>query len=98
MAPEQRQIGNGPGPINEHAAYLREACHQLQDVEKGRLDQIPWKIVQQFVSCTVALAGKVQQQPALREILHHVQNTAKCTENIQRDVSIIRNSTGLDTT
>ncbi|KMU79493.1 hypothetical protein CISG_01911 [Coccidioides immitis RMSCC 3703] len=92
MAPKWPQVNNGPEHINEHATYLREACHQLQAVDKGRQNQIPWNIVQKYLESTIALAGKVLQQPALSEILHHAQDAAKCTQIIQKDVSIIKNS------
>ncbi|EEH22248.2 hypothetical protein PABG_04459 [Paracoccidioides brasiliensis Pb03] len=92
------QVNNGPEHINEHAAYLREACHQLQAVDKGRQNQVPWNIVQQYLTSTIALVGKVLQQPPMSDILHQVQDAVKCTQNIQRDVSIIKNSVGLSTT
>ncbi|KMU89939.1 hypothetical protein CIHG_07622 [Coccidioides immitis H538.4] len=97
MAPKWPQVNNGPEHINEHATYLREACHQLQAVDKGRQNQIPWNIVQKYLESTIALAGKVLQQPALSEILHHAQDAAKCTQIIQKDVSIIKNSVGFGT-
>ncbi|EEH39491.2 hypothetical protein PAAG_08760 [Paracoccidioides lutzii Pb01] len=87
-----RTVNNGPEHINEHATYLREACHQLQAVDKGRQNQVPWNIVQQYIASTIALAGKVLRQPPMSDILHHVQDAVKCTQNIQRDVSIIKNS------
>ena len=97
MAPKWPQVNNGPEHINEHAAYLREACNQLQAVDRGRQNQVPWNIVHSFIASTIALAGKVLQQPAMSEILHHIQDTAKCTQNIQRDVSVIKNSVGTGT-
>ncbi|KAJ5652975.1 hypothetical protein N7507_010401 [Penicillium longicatenatum] len=69
-------VNNGPENINEHATYLKEACNQLQAVDRGRQNQVPWKIVQQYVASTVALIGK----------------------NIQKDITIIKNSVGLSTT
>ncbi|KAF3484323.1 uncharacterized protein GIQ15_03647 [Arthroderma uncinatum] len=94
MAPKWPQVNNGPEHINEHAAYLREACHQLQALGQ---DQVPWNIVQKYITSTIALVGKVLQQPAISDILHHIQDTTRCTQNIQRDVSIIKNSVGLNT-
>lgn len=38
------------------------------------------------------------QQPAMSEILHYIQNTAKYTQNIQRNVTIIKSSVGLSIT
>jgi hypothetical protein len=97
MAPKWPEVNNGPEHINEHATYLREACHQLQDVEKGRQNQVPWKIVQQYISSTIALTSKVLQQPPMSDILHQMQDAVKCTQNIQRDVLVIKNSVGLST-
>jgi hypothetical protein len=53
--------------------------------------------VQQYISSTIALASKVLQQPPLSDILHHMQDAVKCTQNIQRDVLIIKSSVGLST-
>ncbi|KAM3518999.1 hypothetical protein MY4038_009915 [Beauveria bassiana] len=97
MAPKWPQVNNGPEHINEHAAYLREACNQLQALERGRQNQVPWNIVQQYLESTISLVGKVLRQPALREILQQVKDAAKCTQNIQSDVTIIKNSVGLGT-
>ncbi|KAM3537313.1 hypothetical protein ARSEF1564_009766 [Beauveria bassiana] len=41
---------------------------------------------------------KVLRQPALREILQQVKDAAKCTQNIQNDITIIKNSVRLSTT
>lgn len=97
MAPRWPQVNNGPEHINEHAAYLREACSQLQAVNRGRQSQIPWNIVQSYLVSAIALAGKVLQQPALHEVLHHVRDAVQCTQSIQRDVLVIKNSVGLST-
>ncbi|KIM93114.1 hypothetical protein OIDMADRAFT_66969, partial [Oidiodendron maius Zn] len=98
MAPRWPQINNGPEHINEHATYLREACNQLQAAEKGRSNQIPWNVVQPYIVSTIALIGKVLQQPAMSEILQQIQDTAKGIQNIQRDITIIRSSVGVSTT
>ncbi|KAK8140875.1 hypothetical protein G3M48_001540, partial [Beauveria asiatica] len=98
MAPKWPQVNNGPEHINEHATYLREACNQLQAVDRGRHNQVPWNIVQPYLESTILLIGKVLRQPALREILQQVKDAAKCTQNIQNDVTIIKNSVGLSTT
>jgi hypothetical protein len=98
MAPRWPQVNNGPENINEHAPYLKEACNQLHAVDRGRQNQVPWNIVQQYVASTVALIGKVLRQPAIDDILQHVQDAAKCTQNIQKDITIIKNSVGLSTT
>ncbi|CAK7212817.1 hypothetical protein SBRCBS47491_001593 [Sporothrix bragantina] len=45
----------------------------------------------------MALASKVLRQPALSEVLHHVKDAVQCTQNIQRDVMVIKNSVGLST-
>lgn len=95
MAPKWPQINNGPEHINEHVTYLREACHQLQAVDKNRQNQVSWNIVQQYITSTIALAGKVLRQPSMSDILHHVQDAVKCTQNIQRDVSIIKSFVSL---
>ena len=97
MAPKWPQVNTGPEHINEHATYLREACHQLQAVDRGRHSQVPWNIVHSYIASTIALASKVLQQPAISEILHHVKDAVQCTQNIQRDVSVIKNSVGLST-
>ena len=97
MAPKWPQVNNGPEHINEHAAYLREACNQLQAVDRGRQNQVPWNIVQAYIDSTIALASKVLRQPALSEVLHHIKDAAQCTQNIQRDVLVIKNSVGLST-
>jgi hypothetical protein len=98
MAPKWPQVNSGPDPINEHATYLREACNQLQAVDRGRQNQVPWNIIQPYIASTIALIGKVLQQPAMSEILHHIQDAAKCTQNIQRDITVIKTSVGLSTT
>lgn len=97
MAPKWPQINNGPEHINEHAAYLREACNQLQP-RGDKINQVPWHIVQSYIASAIALAGKVLLQPALSEVLHHVKDAAQCTQNIQRDVMVIKNSVGLTAT
>lgn len=98
MAPKWPQVNNGPEHINEHATYLREACNQLQAVDRGRQNQVPWNIVQPYIASTITLIGKVLRQPAMSEILHHIQDAAKCTQNIQRDITVIKSSVGLSTT
>lgn len=97
MAPRWPQVNNGPEHINEHATYLKEACHQLQAVDRGRQTQVPWNIVQPYLESTIALVGKVLRQPALREVLQQVKEAAQCTQNIQNDITIIKNSVGLST-
>ena len=97
MAPKWPQVNNGPEHINEHATYLREACNQLQDVERGKVNQVPWNIVQQYVASTLVLIGKVLRQPAMSEVLQQIQDAAKCAQNIQKDVTIIKSSVGLST-
>jgi len=98
MAPKWPQVNNGPEHINEHATYLREACNNLQAVDRGRHNQVPWNIVQPYIASTIALISKVLQQPAMSEILHHIQDATKCTQNIQRDITVIKSSVGLSTT
>ncbi|KAH8753295.1 hypothetical protein F5883DRAFT_432554, partial [Diaporthe sp. PMI_573] len=88
----------GPEHINVHATYLKEACNQLQAVDRGRQNQVPWHIVQPYLESTIALIGKVLRQPGVGEILQHVRDAARCTQNIQKDVTIIKNSVGLSTT
>ena len=97
MAPRWPRVTNGPEHINEHATYLREACNQLQAVDRGRQNQVPWNIVQPYLESTLALVGKVLRQPALGEVLQHVQAAAKCTQSLQADITIIKNSVGLST-
>jgi len=97
MASRWQQVNNCPEHINEHATYLREACNQLQAVDRGRQNQIPWSVIQPYLASTIALIGKVLRQPAMGEILQHVQDAAKCTQNIQKDITIIKNSVGLST-
>jgi hypothetical protein len=97
MAPKWPQVNNGPEHINEHATYLREACHQMQAVDRGKQNQVPWQIVQSYIASTIALVGKVLQQLAMSEILHHIQDAAKNTQNIQRDILVFKNSVGLST-
>jgi hypothetical protein len=96
--PVIRDIPVSPTHINEHATYLREACNQLQAVDRGRQNQIPWNIVQPYIASTIALIGKVLQQPAMSVILQQIQDAAKCTQNIQRDITVIKSSVGLSTT
>ena len=98
MAPKWPQVNNGPEHINEHATYLKEVCNQLQAVDRGRHNQVPWNIVQTYLDSTIVLIGKVLRQPALREVLQQVKDAAKCTQSIQHDVTIIKNSVGLSTT
>jgi hypothetical protein len=97
MAPKWPQVNNGPEHINEHATYLREACNQLQTVDRGRINQVPWNIVQPYLASTIALIGKVLQQPTIGEILQQIQDVTKCTQNIQRDITVIKSSAGLST-
>lgn len=92
MAPRWPQVNNGPVHINEHATYLREACNQLQAADKGRANQIPWNIVRPYISSTLALIGKVLQQPSVGEVLHRVQDAAKDIRTIQKDVTDVKNS------
>jgi hypothetical protein len=92
MAPKWPLVNNGPEHINEHATYLRDACNQLQAVDRGRQNQVPWNIVQPYITSTIALIGKVLQQPAMSEILHHIQDAAKW------DITVIKTSVGLSTT
>src|SRR6201996_88652 len=98
MAPRWPQVNMGPEHINEHATYLREACHQLQAVDKGRANQIPWNVVQSYLASTVALIGKVLQQPSVGEVLHRIQDAAKDIHTIQKDISTVKSSIGLGTT
>lgn len=98
MAPRWPQVNIGPENINEHATYLKEACNQLQTVERGRQNQIPWNVVQPYLKSTISLIGKVLKQPAVADILHQVQTAAKCTQNIQKDITIIKNAVGLSST
>ena len=98
MAPRWPQVNNGPEHINEHATYLREACHQLQAVDKGRANQIPWTVVQSYLASTVALIGKVLQQPSVGEVLHRIQDAAKDIQTIQRDITKVKDSIALGTT
>ncbi|KAF2186072.1 hypothetical protein K469DRAFT_437679, partial [Zopfia rhizophila CBS 207.26] len=91
-------VNNGPEHINKHATYLREAYNQLQAVNRGRLNQVLWNIVQPYIASTLTLIGKVLQQPAMSEILHQIQDAAKCTQSIQRDITVIKSSVGLSTT
>ena len=98
MAPRWPQVNNGPEHINEHATYLREACHQLQAADKGRANQIPWNIVQPYLASTLALIGKVLQQSSVGEVLHQIQGAAKDIQTIQRDLTIVKGSVGLTTT
>ncbi|EED12027.1 conserved hypothetical protein [Talaromyces stipitatus ATCC 10500] len=98
MAPKWPQVNIGPEHINEHTTYLKEACTQLQAVNRGRQNQVPWNTVQHYLTSTIALIGKVLRQPSMSDILQQVQDAAKCTQTIQKDVKIIKNSVGLSTT
>ena len=91
------QVNNGPEHINEHAAYLRETYNQLQAVDRGRRNQVPWNIVQSYIASAIAFASKMLQQPALNKVLHHVKDAVQYTQNIQRDVLVIKSSVGLST-
>ena len=100
MAPRWPQVNIGPEHINEHATYLREACHQLQAADKGRANQIPWNVVQSYLASTIAFIGKVLQQPSVGEVLHRIQDAAKDIQTIQRDITNVKDShrTGHDST
>ena len=98
MAPKWPQVNNDPEHINEHATYLKEACNQLQAVDRGRQNQVLWNVVQPYLASTIALIGKVLRQPGVGEILQYVQDAARCTQNIQKDITTIKNSVGLSTT
>jgi tRNA U34 5-carboxymethylaminomethyl modifying GTPase MnmE/TrmE len=69
MAPKWPQVNTGPEHSNEHATYLKEACTQLQAVDRGRQNQVPWNTVQQYLTSTIALIGKVLRQPSMSDIL-----------------------------
>ncbi|KIW36020.1 uncharacterized protein PV06_11675 [Exophiala oligosperma] len=98
MAPRWPQVNTGPEHINEHATYLREACIQLQAADRGRTNQIPWHVFQAYVESTLALIGKVLQQPSVGEVLHQIRDAAKDIQTIQRDVTAVKSSIGLGTT
>ena len=98
MAPRWPQVNNAPEHINEHAIYLREVWYQLQAADKGRANQIPWNVVQPYLASTIALIGKVLQQPSVGEVLHRIQDAAKDIQTIQRDISTVKGSIGLGTT
>ena len=98
MAPRWPQVNNGPEHINEHATYLKEACNQLRTIDRGRHNQVPWNIVQPYLVSTITLISKILRQPGMSEILQHVQDAARCTQSIQKDITIIKNSVGLSTT
>ncbi|PKX93533.1 uncharacterized protein P174DRAFT_430536 [Aspergillus novofumigatus IBT 16806] len=83
MAPRWPKVNDSPEHIDEHATYLREACNQLQAP---------------YLASTLALIGRVLRQPVMDEILQHVQDAAKCTQNIQNDITVTKNSVGLSTT
>lgn len=74
--------------ISEHSTYLKEACNQLREVDRR---QVPWKVVQLYLSSTIALIVKVLRQPAIGKILQHVQDAAKYTQNIQKDIMTTKN-------
>ena len=95
MAPRWPKVNNAPEHINEHATYLKEACNELQAVDRGRQNQVPWSIIQPYLTSTIALVGKVLRQPAMSEILQQIQDAARCTQSIQRDVTIIKTNVGL---
>lgn len=76
MVPKWPQVDIGPEHIKEHAAYLKEACNQLQAVDKGMQNQVPWNTVQRYLASTIALIGKVLRQPAMGENLQQVQEAA----------------------
>lgn len=97
MAPRWPLVNMGPEHINEHATYLREVCNNLQAVDKGRANQIPWKIVQPYLASTLALISKVLQQPSLNEVLQQIQGTAKDIQTIQKDITVVKTSVGLST-
>ena len=84
-----------PKHINEHATYLKEACNELQAVDRVRQNQVPWSIIQLYLTSIIALVGKVLRQPAMSEILQQIQDAARCTQSIQRDVTIIKTNVGL---
>jgi hypothetical protein len=98
MAPRWPQVNNGPENINEHAAYLKEVCNQLQAADKGRTNQIPWNTVQPYILSTLALIGKVLAQPSVGEVLHQIRDAAKDIQIIQRDMTAVKGSIGLGTT
>ncbi|CAF9916239.1 MAG: hypothetical protein GOMPHAMPRED_000936 [Gomphillus americanus] len=95
MAPRWPKVNNAPEHINEHATYLKEACNELQAVDRGRQNQVPWSIIQPYLTSTIALVGKVLRQPAMSEILQQIQDAARCTQSIQRDITIIKTNVGL---
>ena len=97
MAPRWPLVNMGPEHINEHATYLREVCNNLQAVDKGRANQIPWKIVQPYLASTLALISKVLQQPSLDQVLQQIQGTAKDIQTIQKDITVVKTSVGLST-
>ena len=98
MAPRWPVVNNGPENINEHATYLKEACKQLQGVDKGRANQIPWTVVQAYVSSALQLIGKVLAQPSVGEVLHQIQDAAKDIRAIQKDITAVKGSIALGTT
>ncbi|KAJ5982318.1 hypothetical protein N7451_012418 [Penicillium sp. IBT 35674x] len=51
-----------------------------------------------YLASTIVLIGKVLRQPAIGEILQHVHDAAKCTQNLHKDIAIIKDSVGLGTT
>jgi hypothetical protein len=80
-----------------HATNVREARNTPQAIDKGRANQIPWKIVQPHLISTLALIGKVLQQPSLNEVLWQIHGTAKNIQKIQKDTTVVETSVGLRT-
>ena len=66
--------------------------------DKGRTNQIPWNIVQPYITSTIALISKVLQQPSMNEVLQQIQDAAKGIEIIRRDITVVKGSVGLGTT
>jgi hypothetical protein len=46
--------------------------------------ELYFNLVQQYLASTIALRGKVLRQPLVSEVLQQVQDTPRCTQNIQK--------------
>lgn len=83
---------------NQQARLIPQRSKPMMAGHKQKqAEQILWNIIHSYLTFVIAQAGKVLLRPPMSEIPHHIQAAAKWTQNIQRDVSVIKNHVRLST-
>lgn len=88
-------VGVKPLNCTEHAIQLIDDARKLlahaQDLTTAR-KQVPWNIIEPFITSVQELAGKTKDQPSIKEVMTEIAAIKAFNKSIDDKVTVVKNT------